>query len=400
MSSLNGVTEMRQQSKLAGDLVAWGGNVSTSVLIVFINKVLMKTTGYGFHYGTLRSNSKTDLSKFHQSFPCPTPLPQPTHLPRSLSYHTATTLTALHFLVCTLSIWAIQHMGYIRKTTMPKQDLWIFTFIADISILTLNLSLMLNTVSFYQIAKLLIIPFVCAIERFYLGRVFTREVVATIGLVILGVAIVTIEDLQLDISPGGLIIAGISVVSSGLQQIFVRTMQQKHKLTSHELLSNTAPAQAWSLIFVGPFIDRMVTQDWVFSYSFTTAGAFVLAASCSLAVLVNLSQFMCLGRFSAVSFQVLGHSKTVLVLMGGWLFLGDTITARKAIGMSTAVAGMVWYGKASSAKPSGPTIISRNNSATGTESSPLLGKLQDNNLNVLVSNANGTSDVFDKRMAA
>lgn len=53
-----------------------------------------------------------------------------------------------------------------------------------------------------------------------------------------------VQDLQLDISLGGMIIAAISVVSSGLQQIFVRTMQQKHKLTAHELLSNTAPAQA------------------------------------------------------------------------------------------------------------------------------------------------------------
>ncbi len=41
-----------------------------------------------------------------------------------------------------------------------------------------------------QIAKLLIIPFVCLIERFYLGRVFAREVVASILLVICGVAIV------------------------------------------------------------------------------------------------------------------------------------------------------------------------------------------------------------------
>lgn len=42
----------------------------------------------------------------------------------------------------------------------------------------------------------------------------------------------------------GLIVAAMSVVSSGMQQIFCRTMQQKHKLSSHELLSNTAPAQA------------------------------------------------------------------------------------------------------------------------------------------------------------
>ena len=40
--------------------------------------------------------------------------------------------------------------------------------------------------------------------------------------------------------------------------------------------------------------------------------------------------------------QVLGHSKTILVLLGGWAFLGDTITAKKFAGMMLAVSGMVW----------------------------------------------------------
>lgn len=35
-----------------------------------------------------------------------------------------------------------------------------------------------------QIAKLLIIPFVCCVERFYLGRQFTRETVGAIGVVV------------------------------------------------------------------------------------------------------------------------------------------------------------------------------------------------------------------------
>ena len=57
------------------------------------------------------------------------------------------------------------------------------------------------------------------------------------------VVAVTVQDLQLDISLGGMLLAAVSVVSFGLQQIFVRIMQQKHKLSAHELLSNTAPAQ-------------------------------------------------------------------------------------------------------------------------------------------------------------
>lgn len=41
---------------------------------------------------------------------------------------------------------------------------------------------------------------------------------------------------------------------------------------------------------------------------------------------------------------MLGHTKTVLVLLISWLALGEAMSARKAAGMVVAVAGMVGYG--------------------------------------------------------
>lgn len=75
--------------------------------------------------------------------------------------------------------------------------------------------------------------------------------------------------------------------------------------------------------------------------------------SCSIAVGTNLSQFICIGRFTAVSFQVLGHMKTILVLILGFIFFGkEGLNLQVVIGMIIAVAGMMWYGNASS-KPGG-----------------------------------------------
>ena len=39
------------EQKIVLDLVAWASNVSSSVLIIFVNKILMQATGYGFKYG-------------------------------------------------------------------------------------------------------------------------------------------------------------------------------------------------------------------------------------------------------------------------------------------------------------------------------------------------------------
>lgn len=46
-----------------------------------------------------------------------------------------------------------------------------------------------------------------------------------------------------------------------------------------------------------------MSSAWVFHWSYTTTGLAMLALSCVCAVGVNISQFACLGRFSAVSFQ-------------------------------------------------------------------------------------------------
>ena len=62
----------------------------------------------------------------------------------------------------------------------------------------------------------------------------------------------TITDLEMENNVLGTVIAAISVVSSGMQQIFCRTMQQKHSLASHELLANTAPAQVCSFTLRAP----------------------------------------------------------------------------------------------------------------------------------------------------
>ena len=50
LAGLGGVDSAAQRSKFLHDIGAWAGNVSTSVFIVFINKLLMKT--YAYHYAT------------------------------------------------------------------------------------------------------------------------------------------------------------------------------------------------------------------------------------------------------------------------------------------------------------------------------------------------------------
>ncbi|GBF98779.1 hypothetical protein Rsub_11361 [Raphidocelis subcapitata] len=293
------------KQKQTMDVFAWFMNVATSVVIVFVNKALI------------------DPKKGH-------------------AFTFATTLSALHFLTSAASLWIGQLVSGGPRPQLPWKDNLYFSVIANLSIASLNISLLVNTVGFYQIAKLLIIPFVAVVEMVWYEKRFTPEVTASMVVVAVGVGIVTVTDVS--VNSLGLIIAGISVVASGMQQILCGVVQRKHKLQSHQLLSCTAPVQGAILIVLGPPIDYYITGASVMKYTWTTAAAAVMVMSCSVAVLVNISQFMCLGRFSAVTFQVLGHTKTILVLLISWLVLHEPMSGRKMFGMSLAVVGMISYG--------------------------------------------------------
>jgi solute carrier family 35 protein E3 len=116
-------------------------------------------------------------------------------------------------------------------------------------------------------------------------------------------------------------------------------------MPSNDLLAQTALAQGSTLMIFGPVMDFLFSQRWVSTYEFSDIRAFhFLLLSCVLAMGVNFSQFLVLGKFSAVTFQLMGHLKTMLVLILGWYFFGGIVTVTQTTGMCLAIGGMVGYG--------------------------------------------------------
>ena len=64
----------------------------------------------------------------------------------------ATSLTAFHFTVTAIVGYISSSIsGEVLKETVPFNDLLWFSFIGNSSIVCMNLSLMLNSVGFYQV---------------------------------------------------------------------------------------------------------------------------------------------------------------------------------------------------------------------------------------------------------
>lgn len=321
------------------DVAAFVTNVAVSVLIVFANKVLMAPP---------------------------------------VAFAFATCLCAMHNLAAGGAARLIEgsktaDKGSTQKSeNVPPKVYFTFAVVSSASIASLNISLLLNNVGFYQVAKLLVIPFVCLVEALWLKRHFRTPIIMSIVVVVVGVGIVTVADVEVNLP--GLIVAGMSVVCSGMQQILCGTIQRNYDVSANQLLSLSAPIQGTMLLLAGPPVDKLLSDRWIFGYIWTMPAVLLLILSCTLAVGVNISQFMVLGRFSAVTFQVLGHTKTVLVLVFSWVFLKESCTARKMFGMALAVVGMAAYGYFSANAPRAAALVPETVPETD-EKVPLLDKL-------------------------
>ncbi|KAL2453452.1 Nucleotide-sugar transporter family protein [Abeliophyllum distichum] len=297
----------KDDHKAALDVAAWTFNIVTSVGIIMVNKALLVTYGFTF----------------------------------------ATTLTGLHFVATTVMTLILKRLGYIQSSQLPLSELLKYVLFANFSIVGMNVSLMWNSVGFYQIAKLSMIPMSCFLEIVLDNVRYSRDTKLSILVVLLGVAICTVTDVS--VNGKGFIAAFIAVWSTSFQQYYVHFLQRKHSIGSFNLLGHTAPPQAASLLLVGPFVDYWLTAKRIDMYNYTSTSMLFLILSCTIAIGTNLSQFICIGRFTAVSFQVLGHMKTILILTVGFLFFGkEGLNFHVVLGMIVAVIGMIWYGYVSS----------------------------------------------------
>lgn len=66
---------------------------------------------------------------------------------------------------------------------------------------------------------------------------------------------------------------------------------------------------------------------------------------------VSLSTFLVIGATSSLTYNVVGHIKTVIILMGGCMFFGDEMPLKKLAGISVAMLGIIWYSQVGPSLP-------------------------------------------------
>ncbi|KAH9660724.1 UDP-xylose transporter 1 [Citrus sinensis] len=225
---------------------------------------------------------------------------------------------------CTLH--AAQRLNFFESKAVDVKTVMLFGILNGISIGLLNLSLGFNSVGFYQMTKLAIIPFTVLLETLFLKKQFSQKIKFSLFLLLVGVGIASVTDLQLNMV--GTILSLLAIVTTCVGQI---------------LLYQSAPFQAAILFVSGPLVDQFLTKQNVFAYKYSPVVLAFIILSCLIAVSVNFSTFLVIGKTSPVTYQVLGHLKTCLVLGFGYTLLHDPFTERNIIGILVAICGMGLY---------------------------------------------------------
>lgn len=259
----------------------------------------------------------------------------------TFGFNFATTLTSWHLLVTFLSLHIAQMLKLFEHKPFDPRTVVGFGVLNGISIGLLNLCLGFNSVGFYQMTKLAIIPCTILLETLFLRKTFSRQIKSSLFLLLLGVGIATVTDLELNFL--GSVLSILAIMTTCVAQIMTNTIQKKFKVSSTQLLYQSCPFQAMTLFITGPFLDGFLTKKNVFAFHYTATVLGFIVLSCLISVSVNFSTFLVIGKTSPVTYQVLGHLKTCLVLGLGYLLLSNPFSWQNIFGIGIAVLGMGLY---------------------------------------------------------
>ncbi|KAL7153882.1 hypothetical protein ABFS83_04G197800 [Erythranthe nasuta] len=259
----------------------------------------------------------------------------------NLGFQFATTLTSWHLMVTYCSLHVALRLNFFENKPIDLKTVILFGMLNGVSIGLLNLSLGFNSIGFYQMTKLAIIPFTVMLETIFLNKQFSQKIKFSLSILLLGVGIASVTDLQLNFV--GTILSLLAIITTCIGQILTNTIQKKLNVSSTQLLYQSAPFQSAILFVTGPFVDQFLTNQNVFSYNYSPLVVGFIVLSCLIAVFVNFSTFLVIGKTSPVTYQVLGHLKTCLVLAFGYTLLHDPFTSRNIVGILIAVVGMGMY---------------------------------------------------------
>ena len=210
----------------------------------------------------------------------------------------------------------------------------------------MNLSLQTNSVGFYQITKLLCIPATVFVQSVFYGMKFTWKVKVCLTVIVFGVGVVTVTDLELNRL--GTVYGVCAILCTSVSQIMLGEGQSRFKLSPLQMLHSILFPQAVFALFVTLPVELIPKMSLLIEELSNVPLLLYILLSCIVSVSVNFFTIALIGATSAVTSQVIGHLKVILVLVFGHLLfdasqLSHAAILKEVIGVSIALTAVTFY---------------------------------------------------------
>lgn len=260
---------------------------------------------------------------------------------------TQLTFAAFHFFITWLTLFTLSKPRFAMFT--PKRatirEIIPLAIAMALNVILPNLSLAFSTVTFYQVARILLTPTVALMNFIIYKATLPRKAILALIPACLGVGMVSYYDSKpaansnvKTTSSLGVIFACVGIFASSLYTIWIASYHKKLNMNSMQLLYNQAPLAAFMLLYIIPFVDtfpvwtEVPVNRWV-----------MIMMSGIFAALINMSQFFIIAQTGPVSSTVVGHVKTCSIVAIGWAISGRAVGDKALVGVFIALGGIITY---------------------------------------------------------
>ncbi|XP_015187521.1 PREDICTED: solute carrier family 35 member E3-like [Polistes dominula] len=248
------------------------------------------------------------------------------------------TLSMIHFIITFIGLLICQRMYvFCVKDIDIREMLFIAVTFCGFVVLT-NLSLAHNTVGTYQVAKMLTTPCIIFMQILFYKKHFSIFVKLTLIPIIIGVIMNFYYDIQFNVI--GTVYATLGVFVTSLYQVLINRKQKEFQMDPMQLLYYQAPLSAIMLLIVVPLLEPV---GQTLSYNWTFWDIFMVISSGIVAFFVNLTSYWIIGQTSPLTYNMVGHSKFCLLLLGGAIVFHETLAMNQVIGITLTLTGIILY---------------------------------------------------------
>jgi solute carrier family 35 protein E3 len=232
-----------------------------------------------------------------------------------------------------------------RATSITKFDRWLIGSIGIVAVIFQNLNLMYNSVGFYQLSKLCNIPFMIVYNYLVDGVKTPPKILFSLVFLLIGIGMFTVNDVS--VNWFGTLMACIAIPAGSLTQLFTKSMQTKYSITGPTLQHASALPSFFCCFAVSCFVETHSANN-IFTNSWSMLVVGLILLSGLLAIGTNTCAFGLIGKTSAITFQVVGHLKTMLIFAFGLIMFKDPtetkeILMKKVSGLAVAMIGVILY---------------------------------------------------------